>query len=173
MLALPQDLKGNHKKTDMLRYHRKGGWESAASALTVSKCKNFDPFFQWNMTLWYSEHILSHCKGSQKCIFNAFNAPLYRYPTVLWQSSSGSKEEVGILVVGWKWLFCSKIHFRIQNYNISSLVQKYTKKRNHKKLTVREGGSTFTVSLTVKYSSFYDFPEAGYTKTDILRSGWP
>ena len=25
-------------------------------------------------TLWYSKHILSHCEGSQKCIFNAFNA---------------------------------------------------------------------------------------------------
>ena len=32
--------------------------------------------------------------------------------TVLWQSSSGSKEELGILVIGWKWLFWCKIHFR-------------------------------------------------------------
>ena len=40
---------------------------------------------------------------------------LYRYLTVLWQSSSGSKEELGIFVVGWKWLFCCKIHFRTHN----------------------------------------------------------
>ena len=26
------------------------------------------------MTLWYSKHILSYIEGSQKCIFNAFNA---------------------------------------------------------------------------------------------------
>ena len=48
------------------------GWGSTPSALTVSKCENFDPFFQWNMTLWYSRHSLSHCEGVQKCIFNAF-----------------------------------------------------------------------------------------------------
>ena len=28
--------------------------------LTVSKLENFDPFVQWNMTLRYSKHILSH-----------------------------------------------------------------------------------------------------------------
>ena len=55
-----------HLKTDILR--------SAALALTVSKGENFDQFFQWNMTLWYSKHILSHCEGFQKCIFNAFSA---------------------------------------------------------------------------------------------------
>ena len=27
------------------------GRGSVTSALTVSKCENFDPFFQWNMTL--------------------------------------------------------------------------------------------------------------------------
>ena len=26
---------------------------------------NFDPFFHWNLILWYSKHILSHCEGSQ------------------------------------------------------------------------------------------------------------
>ena len=44
------------------------GWGSAPSALTVSKFENFDPFVQWNMTLGYSKHILSHCEGSQKCL---------------------------------------------------------------------------------------------------------
>ena len=37
---------------------------------------------------------------------------LYRYLTILWQSSSGSKEELGTLVVGWKWLFLCKLNFR-------------------------------------------------------------
>ena len=49
----------------------RGGRGSATLALTVSKCEIFDPFFQWNITLWYSKHILSHCEGSQKCIINA------------------------------------------------------------------------------------------------------
>ena len=47
---------------------------------------------------------------------NAFLMPLrpliHCYLTVLWQSSSGSEEELGILGVGWKWLFWCKIHFR-------------------------------------------------------------
>ena len=50
------------------------GVGSALSALTLGKFENFDPFVQWNMTLGYSKHILSHCEGSQKCSFNAFNA---------------------------------------------------------------------------------------------------
>ena len=63
------------------------------------KCENFDHFFQWNMTLWYPQHILSHCEGSQKWIFNAFNASAIPLSNHLGQSSSGSKE-MGILVVG-------------------------------------------------------------------------
>ena len=51
------------KKADTLR--------SATLALSISKCENFNPFC---FTLWYSKHILFHCEGSQKCIFNAFNA---------------------------------------------------------------------------------------------------
>ena len=47
---------------------------------------------------------------------NAFLMPLipllYHYLTVLRESSSSSKEELGILVVGWKWLFWCKIHFK-------------------------------------------------------------
>ena len=52
---------------------RKGGvgeWGrggSATSALTVSKCENFD-FFHWYWILWHSKHIFSHCKGSQNAI---------------------------------------------------------------------------------------------------------
>ena len=37
---------------------------------------------------------------------------LYRYLTILWQSSSGSKEELGIFAIRWKWLFWCKIRFR-------------------------------------------------------------
>ena len=51
------------KKTDILR--------SAPLAMTVSKCENVDPFFHWILILWYSKHISSHGKGSQKCIFHA------------------------------------------------------------------------------------------------------
>ena len=50
------------------------GGESAPSVLTASKCENFDPFLYLNLICSYSKHILSHCEGSQKCIFNAFNA---------------------------------------------------------------------------------------------------
>ena len=56
---------------------------------------------------------------------NAFLVPLtpllYRYLTVLWQSSSCSKEKLGILLVGWggegeggghkKWLFIKQINY--------------------------------------------------------------
>ena len=52
---------------------------SATSALTVSKYENFDPFFQWNMTLWYSKHIFSlwkdHLLNSQKKSQKAPNHP--------------------------------------------------------------------------------------------------
>ena len=33
--------------------------------------RNFYPFFHWNLILWHSKHILSHCGGSHKCSFNA------------------------------------------------------------------------------------------------------
>ena len=29
-------------------------------------------FFHWNLILWHLKHILSHCEGSQKCIFMPF-----------------------------------------------------------------------------------------------------
>ena len=47
VLELNQQLRGviKNERTD-----RKGGG-AAPSVLTISKCKNFDPFFQWNMTL--------------------------------------------------------------------------------------------------------------------------
>ena len=63
------------KRIFYIQADRKGRWGGhPPSALTVSKFENFDPFFQWNMTLGYSKHILSHCKGSQKCIFHVLNA---------------------------------------------------------------------------------------------------
>ena len=54
----------------MVRLTVRGGGGSATSALTVSKCENFD-FFHWYWILWHSKHIFSHCKGSQKCNFHA------------------------------------------------------------------------------------------------------
>ena len=50
--------------------------------------------------------------------------------------------------------FCCKIRFRIHIITIQ--VQMQPLKKYHKKLTV-EGGSTLTVSLTVKYPFFYGF----------------
>ena len=50
------------------------GNQMAVLAETLSKVKILTHFFQWNKTLWYSKHILSHSEGSQKCIFNAFKA---------------------------------------------------------------------------------------------------
>ena len=32
-------------------------------------------FFHWILILWYSKHILSHCEGSQECIFHILNDP--------------------------------------------------------------------------------------------------
>ena len=52
---------------------RKGVW-SAQSALTVSKCENFDPRFSMEYDSFILKTHLSHCEGSQKCIFYAFNA---------------------------------------------------------------------------------------------------
>ena len=49
-------------------------WSWTAPYIHPNICENFDPFYSLNMTLWYSKHILSHCVGSQKCIFNAFKA---------------------------------------------------------------------------------------------------
>ena len=48
------------KKSDIVR--------SAPSALNVS-----NPFFHWNLILWYPRHIVSHREGSQKCIFMPFS----------------------------------------------------------------------------------------------------
>ena len=51
-------------------------------------------------------------RGLKSALLMPLTPLLYRYLTVLWQRSSGSKEELGILLVGWKWLFWCKIHFR-------------------------------------------------------------
>ena len=31
-------------------------------------------FFHWYLIFWHSKHVLSHCEGSQKCIFRALFA---------------------------------------------------------------------------------------------------
>ena len=43
-------------------------------------------------------------RGLKNVFFMAVTPPLYHYPTILWQSSSNSKKELGILEVGWKGL---------------------------------------------------------------------
>ena len=52
----------------------KGGWRWAPSALTISKCENFDPFGHWDLILWYSKHISAHCGRSQNAFFTLFYA---------------------------------------------------------------------------------------------------
>ena len=63
-------------------------------ALTVSKWENFVPFFHWNLVLWHSKHILSHCEGSQKCIFHVLYAsviPLSNHFVTEQQQAVGGK----------------------------------------------------------------------------------
>ena len=63
---------------------RKWGGRLATPALTVSKCKKFDLFFlNLNLILGYSEHILHHCEGSQKYIFDALFLVAYDHPNGL------------------------------------------------------------------------------------------
>ena len=94
------------KKANILRSGWPQGGGAATSALTVSKCEKFDPFFFSNGIWLYDTQNASHL--IVRDLKNAFLVPLtpllYRYLTVLWQSSRGSKEELDILVVGWKWL---------------------------------------------------------------------
>ena len=69
-------------------------------------CQNFDPFYSMEYdSMILKTHFISLWGVSKK----PFTPLLYRYLTVLWQSSSGSEEELGTLVVG---LFWCKIHFR-------------------------------------------------------------
>ena len=46
--------------------------------------------------LIFKTHFMSLCEGSRKCILMPLTPLLYCYVTVLWQSSSASKEEMGI-----------------------------------------------------------------------------
>ena len=73
-------------------------------------CQNFDPFYSMEYdSMILKTHFIS-LWGVSKMHF--LTPLLYRYLIVLGQGSSGSKEELGILVVGWKWLFWCQIHFR-------------------------------------------------------------
>ena len=46
------------------------------------------------------KHILSHCEGSQKCIFDAFDASAIPLSDRFVTEQRQQKEEQGILVVG-------------------------------------------------------------------------
>ena len=82
-----QNAKGSHKK--WIFYGQadcKGGGGSAPSALTVSKCENFDPFFFNGIRLYDTQYTFYLIVRG---LTNAFLVPLtpllYRYLTVLWE----------------------------------------------------------------------------------------
>ena len=60
--------------------------------------------FYCNVILWNSKHILSHCEGSQKCIFMPFSWLQMIILRGRPLANDHQEEELGILVVGWKWL---------------------------------------------------------------------
>ena len=53
--------------------------------------RNFYPFFHWNLILWHSKHILSHCEGSQKYIFHALFVIVKKGAGLLQMEGSSSK----------------------------------------------------------------------------------
>ena len=68
---------------------------------------NFDPFLNC-LVLGYSKHTYLIVRGLKNAFIMSFTPLLYRYPTILWQSREQQqveKEEMRILVVGWKFLF--------------------------------------------------------------------
>ena len=72
-------------------------------------------FFPVFIKIWFFDTQNSFyiiVRGLKNAFFMPLTPLLYCYMAVLWQSSSGSKEELVSLVVGWKWLFKWKIHFR-------------------------------------------------------------
>ena len=58
------------------------GW-SATSALTVSKCENFDPFFSMEYDSMTLNTHLSHCRGLKNAFLMLLRSLLYRYLTIL------------------------------------------------------------------------------------------
>ena len=82
---------------------RRGGGV-CPSALTVSKCENFDPILLIEIWVFDTQNTFYLIVRGLK-MHLPLTPLLYRYLIVLWQSCSGGKEKWGILVVGWKWLF--------------------------------------------------------------------
>ena len=90
------------------QWHQKNHYQSRGvaknglfTALTVSKCENLYPFYPFFIETWFFDtqktfYII--VRGLENGFFMPLTPLLYWYLTVLWQSSSGSKEEVGILV---------------------------------------------------------------------------
>ena len=63
-------------------------------------------FHGWFFDTQNTFHLM--VRGLKTAFFMSFTPILYRCPTILWQ-----EEELGILVVGWKWLFfLCEIRFR-------------------------------------------------------------
>ena len=120
----------NHKKRIFYgQAGRKGGRGAAPSALTVSECENFDPFFPLKFDFWYSIHILSHWEGSQKCIFPALfvvaNVHSEELASFKWSSGGASLLQMIIHNIAF---FLSKIRFRTHIFIIWG---KNTSKKYH------------------------------------------
>ena len=113
---------------------RKGGRRSSPSALTISKCENFYPFFHWNLdSLTLKTHSISMCRFSKMHFSCPFCGCQNEWPASCKWSSGGQqqyKEELWILVVGWK-LPLSWVK------SVSSFIiwgQTHITKKNHEKL---------------------------------------
>ena len=73
---------------------RKGGGESAPSALTVGKCKILSHLLKFD-SLILKTHYISLWGDLKNAFFMPFTPPLNWSPTILRQSSSKQQEEIG------------------------------------------------------------------------------
>ena len=132
---------------------------SVPSALTVSKCEN--PFFHWNLILWYSKHIVKGLK-------NVFLMP-YTWLQMIIRGASLLQMIIqrgrALAVVGWKlpFFFC-KTCFRTHMF----IWGQTHHKKNHKCVCVEGVGGQ-------PNSVFFTTPLEGSCQKnmDILWSGCP
>ena len=137
-----------------------GGVMSAPSALTISKCENFGPFFP----LKFDSLILKTNFISLWRVFHLFHLS---WPFCGCKCSYGGTGILQVIIQKIVFFFC-KIHFRTYMFIIWG--QKHNK-RNHEKQTVTWGGgrgSMLTVSLTVKHLFFDDFSIARLLNQNVF-----
>ena len=93
------------------------------------------------MTLWYSKHILSYIEGSQKCIFNAFNASAIllsdRFVTAQQQQQEGVWNSCSWMKMS---ILVSNPFQHTYNHNIRSKVHKKNSQKADRKGGGRGGG---------------------------------